>query len=71
MQEPDVDIVSMYMDQQSDRDVGVKLAHEHGVEIYYSIPSALYLGGSELAVDGVLIIGEHGDYAWNEKEQHL
>ena len=68
---PDVDIVSMYMDQRSERDVGEQLAREHGVEIYFSIPSALCLGGSELAVDGVLIIGEHGDYAWNEKEQHL
>jgi hypothetical protein len=29
------------------------------------------LGGKELAVDGVLLIGEHGEYAWNEKEQHL
>ena len=63
---PDVDIVSMYMDQRSERDVGEQLAREHGVEIYFSISSALCLGGSELAVDGVLIIGEHGDYAWNE-----
>ena len=63
---PDVDIVSMYMDQRSERDVGVQLAREHGVEIYFSISSALCLGGSELAVDGVLIIGEHGDYAWIE-----
>ena len=71
LQAPDVDIVSMYIDQQSERDVGVQMAREHGVEIHHSIPSALCLGGSELAVDGVLIIGEHGDYAWNEKEQHL
>jgi len=41
------------------------------VPIYESIPQALTLGGKELAVDGVLIIGEHGDYAWNEKEQHM
>ncbi|MFO0789035.1 MAG: hypothetical protein U0805_06220 [Pirellulales bacterium] len=29
------------------------------------------LGGSKLAVDGVVIIGEHGDYPTNEKGQHL
>ena len=28
-------------------------------------------GAPELAVDGVLIIGEHGDYGMNEKEQKL
>ena len=71
LQAPKVEIVSMYMDQLHDKDVGVELAREHGVEMYFSIPSALCLGGKELAVDGVLIIGEHGDYAWNEKEQHL
>ena len=71
LQAPDVDIVSLYVDQQSERDVGTELAREHGVEIHFSIASALRLGGSDLAVDGVLIIGEHGDYAWNEKEQHL
>src|SRR5690606_8413139 len=36
-----------------------------------SIVDALTLGGETLAVDGVLLIGEHGRYAWNEKEQHL
>src|ERR1051326_731236 len=36
-----------------------------------SIVKALTLGGRELAVDGVLLIGEHGDYAWNEREQQL
>ena len=68
---PQVDLVSMYMDQDHERDVGRDLARQYGVEIYPSIPAALCLGGNELVVDGVLIIGEHGDYAWNEKEQHL
>jgi len=68
---PQVDIVSMYLDQIHQNDVGVELAREHGVPIYQSIPGALTLGGKKLAVDGVLIIGEHGDYAWNEKDQHL
>jgi hypothetical protein len=41
------------------------------VPLFPSIRQALTLGGEELAVDGVLLIGEHGDYAWNEKGQHL
>jgi hypothetical protein len=68
---PQVEIASLYMDQVHERDVGLALAKEYGVALYPSIPAALCLGGKELAVDGVLIIGEHGEYAWNEKEQHL
>lgn len=68
---PEVDVVSMYLDQVDDRDIGVEMAKQHDVPIYKSIPQALMCGGKELAVDGVLLIGEHGDYAWNEKGQHL
>ena len=68
---PEVDIVSMYLDQVHERDMGRDIAKEFDVPIYESIPQTLMLGGKDLAVDGVLIIGEHGDYAWNEKEQHL
>ena len=68
---PEVDVVSMYMDQVSERDMGRLMARAHGVPIFRSIPKALTVGGNDLAVDGVLLIGEHGDYAWNEKEQHL
>jgi hypothetical protein len=68
---PDVDVVSIYLDQIHEKDIGVETAKQHGVPIYTSIPQALTLGGKELAVDGVLLIGEHGDYAWNEKGQHL
>ena len=68
---PRVGIASMYIDQFPENDIGRDLATEHNVPIYPSIVKALTLGGNELAVDGVLLIGEHGDYAWNEKEQHL
>ncbi len=70
-QAPRVDLVSMYIDQLTERDIGQGLADDHGVPIYPSILGALTLGGEELAVDGVLLIGEHGEYAWNEKEQQL
>ncbi|MEK7397983.1 MAG: hypothetical protein AAB116_13700 [Candidatus Poribacteria bacterium] len=68
---PKVDIVSMYMDQIHENDIGVKLANQYNVPIYPSIRKALTLNGRELAVDGVLLIGEHGDYPLNEKDQQL
>ncbi len=64
-------IVSMYVDQFLEGDIARKVAAEFNVPIYPSIRRALTLGGDELAVDGVLLIGEHGDYPWNEKEQQL
>lgn len=66
-----VDIASLYIDQFTDQDIGRDIAAAHNVPIYPSIVKALTLGGEKLAVDGVLLIGEHGDYAWNEKEQQL
>ena len=68
---PRVELASMYIDLFPDNDMSRDMAEEFGVPIYNSIPSALCLGGNELAVDGVLLIGEHGDYAWNEKDQQL
>ena len=69
--EPEVDIVSMYLDQIPDNDIGLQVSKEYDIPIYQSISAALCLGGSELAVDGVLSIGEHGSYAYNEKGQHM
>jgi len=69
--EPQVDIVSMYLDQIPDNDIGLQVSEEYDIPIYQSIRAALCLGGSELAVDGVLSIGEHGSYAFNEKGQHM
>lgn len=68
---PRVDLVSIYLDQVASRDIGGGLAAEHKVSIYPSIRQALTLGGDELAVDGVLLIGEHGDYSHNELGQHM
>jgi hypothetical protein len=57
---PRVDIASMYVDQFAENDLSQKFAAEHEVPIYPSIVKALTLGGDTLAVDGVLLIGEHG-----------
>jgi hypothetical protein len=37
-------------------------AEEYGAKIYPSVTEAIYLGGKHLAVDGIAVIGEHGDY---------
>src|ERR1051326_1456156 len=59
---PNLQLVSLYLDQIAGDDVGRKLAADHGVRLCRTIEEALTLGGSDLAVDGVLLIGEHGKY---------
>src|SRR5438093_423554 len=68
---PRVELASLYLDQIDARDIGQSLAWRHHVAIYQSIRAALTLGGAELAVDGVLLIGEHGDYPLDEQGRHL
>jgi len=59
---PKVKVASIYIDQGKPHDVAHQLAEKFGVTIYPTITEALTLGGKKLAVDGVLYIGEHGDY---------
>ncbi|MEP6914143.1 MAG: hypothetical protein ABJC89_00795 [Acidobacteriota bacterium] len=68
---PDMKVVSLYVDQKPEGDQSAARASEFGFEVYPSIAAALRCGGSRLAVDAVLVIGEHGDYARNEKGQVL
>jgi hypothetical protein len=68
---PDMKIVSLYVDQKPEGDLSAARAKEFGFQVYPTIAEALRCGGSKLAVDGVLIIGEHGDYPVNEKGQIL
>ncbi|MBX3423235.1 MAG: hypothetical protein KF752_16885 [Pirellulaceae bacterium] len=67
--DPAAELAAVYIDQFSDRDIGRQRLEKYGLTQYSSIAEALTLGGSKLAVDGVLIIGEHGDYPRNEKGQ--
>jgi hypothetical protein len=68
---PDWSIAGMYVEQQRDGDLSRGLAQEHGFTIYRDVAGALTLGGDKLAVDGVLLIGEHGDYPYNDRGQKL
>ena len=54
---PDVDLVSLYIDQFPEGDLARATARRHNVPIHATIADALTLGTSKLAVDGVVIIG--------------
>lgn len=69
---PDVDVVSLCVDQQPAGDLSRERTMRHQqLKIYPTIAEALTLGGDRLAVDGVLLIGEHGNYPRNERGQTL
>jgi hypothetical protein len=69
---PAVDLVALYMDQFPEGDLSRERAARHPqMKIYPSVAEALCCGGDKLAVDGVVIIGEHGSYPVNEKGQTL
>jgi len=68
---PPVRLVSMFVDQFPENDLSRERAAQFGFTLYPTIAATLRNGGSVLAVDGVLIIGEHGNYPRNEKDQIL
>ena len=70
-QAPRFDVASVYIDQFPENDLARQRIKRHDLNQFPSIAEALTLGGEKLAVDGVVIIAEHGQYPRNEKGQHL
>ncbi len=66
---PPFEVVSAYVDQFPEKDLARKREAEFGFKIYPTVAEALRLGGNKLAVDAVLIIGEHGNYPKSEYQQ--
>lgn len=68
---PRVRVASLYIDQFPSNDIGRELAAKHGVPIFGSIGEAIGVGRPGVNVDGVILIGEHGEYGMNDIEQDL
>jgi hypothetical protein len=69
---PNLQLVALYADQLDDSDPVHDLARKHGFPIVPTIDEALTLGTDRLAVEGVLSIGEHGDYPYTpDTKQHM
>jgi len=67
---PPMDLVSLYVDQIGRTDLSKERASRHpAMKMCTTIAEALTLGGDKLAVDGVVLVGEHGNYPRNEKGQ--
>lgn len=68
---PEFGVASAYVEQVKANDLSRELAEEHKFRLSESIEDALTLGTGKLAVDGVLLICEHGDYKYNARGQKL
>ena len=68
---PDMKVVSLYVDQKPEGEQSEDRAREFGLTVYPTIAETLRCGGDNIAVDAVLLIGEHGDYPHNEMSQVL
>jgi hypothetical protein len=67
---PGVEVVSFYADQFPEKDLAREISQRYRIPLFPTIGEALCRGGGDLAVDAVLLIGEHGDYPFNELGQH-
>lgn len=67
--DPSVDVVSLYRDQSPKGDMTDEVAKQYKLPLHKTIAEAICLGDKKLAVDGIVSIGEHGDYPTNELGQ--
>jgi hypothetical protein len=68
---PSVTLASVFIDQFPATDLTRGRSEQFQVPLFPTIREALGLGRPGLAVDGVVIIGEHGEYPDNERGQKL
>ena len=68
---PPMELASIYVDQFPEDDLTRDRVRRHRVKVFPTVAEALTLGRAKLAVDGVLIIAEHGLYPRNERGQTL
>jgi hypothetical protein len=64
---PSLDVVSLYVDQRGEGDLTQERVDRHPqMKVYPTIAETLTLGTSKLAVDGVVVVAEHGTYAYTD-----
>src|SRR5947209_2719152 len=66
-----VEVVSVYIHQLDTSLLGQKVCKAKNIPIFKTVKEAVTLGGKELAVDGIAIIAEHGNYPTDLKGHWL
>jgi len=67
---PEMDLIALYVDQVGADDLSRdRAARFPTMKIYPTIAEALTCGTGKLAVDGVVVVGEHGNYPKTPKGQ--
>ncbi|MFM7056038.1 MAG: hypothetical protein ACKO2P_03855 [Planctomycetota bacterium] len=68
---PALKLESICIDQPEGSQFGLELLRKHNIPQFSTIEQALTVGGKSISVDGVLSIGEHGNYPINDYGQQL
>lgn len=68
---PRTRVVSLYTDQVPANDMSRDLAARHGFRVGATVREALCEDGRSLSVDAIVLVGEHGNYPFNDAGQHL
>ena len=66
---PKFDVVGIYVDQKPENDLSAQRQEEFKFPLFSTVSETVRAGGKQLAVDAVLIIGEHGKYELSEYGQ--
>jgi hypothetical protein len=69
--DPGIDVVAWYADQFPESDMAREASKRLQVPLFDTIDGALCLGTKNLAVDAVVLIGEHGEYPTNDLGQTM
>lgn len=64
-------LAAVYADQFPPGDLCRPLCEKHGVPVFPTVRGAVGVGTSGVPVEGVLVVGEHGDYPRNTLGQQL
>lgn len=68
---PRMRLASLFVDQFPKGDMSRQLAKKYKFPIYDTIEGAVTLGKKQVSVDGVICVGEHGNYPTNKRGQIL